>query len=626
MNKTWTTRCRLKYLLVVTLALWGIGMITDNGVRAQNYSGLSLKLYGNDPANTTNEYRLESDPDNPDDLNSIKLLLVLKNISGQKINVKRGFSQAELYRALKVTDPCGIPLELVPDESAFAASAGMPRFVGGRPLIPAEVLKTDFARSLKISDLRKLFPVMYHVPGTYRISAQLPGARFFVTQYSPERGLEGLANHFSNWFGTINADFGLDPEGKLKRELPILILPDSGGRLKITVEKEDARQIQPLFGTPVKVFAGSIAEDPAIAWDSTDVEPVLTGASGISGVVKWDCNRCLPQGTYTVLAQYQDDIGAAEVTESDPGWGEKCTGLVEGALLFRQPPLVADTSFSVFGLNSVKIDKQAVVLSGDVGSNAVEGRSEHYSRAKPGPRPGHRPGPRADAGVTIGKGAALREGTRIFANWVKIEKDAVVYDVYYNELENKGRILGEMITPLELPVWEVPVFLESEPGSEDVKVKGRKGDGVVELAAGAYDKVEIGHDGQLQLSGGTYHFSRLKMDKDAALVCLAPATILVAEGLEGHDQIYIGPAAGSGISAADIVFYFGGIEDQEGKKKKSESKIKKVLIGKKSRIMANIYAPNSTLEIKKESEVQGSLVAAEVKIDDKATVEYNGSF
>jgi hypothetical protein len=51
-----------------------------------------------------------------------------------------------------------------------------------------------------------------------------------------------------------------------------------------------------------------------------------------------------------------------------------------------------------------------------------------------------------------------------------------------------------------------------------------------------------------------------------------------------------------------------------------------VVIGKKSKVIANIYAPNSTLEIKKESQLEGSFIARDVIVGDKAIVEYNSAF
>jgi hypothetical protein len=202
-----------------------------------------------------------------------------------------------------------------------------------------------------------------------------------------------------------------------------------------------------------------------------------------------------------------------------------------------------------------------------------------------------------------------------------------------------------LTTPLELPVWEPPEFLASVPGKKDVKVRGKKNkkgkkdkkdQKIVELAPGAYDEVKIDKNGELHLLGGIYHFSSMELDKEASLICLNPATILIKEDLKAHDEVIIGPDANSGISAADIVFYIGGIEekkgkkghddDDDGKKKKKKPKYKKVVIGKKSKIAANIYAPNSTLEVEKECEVKGSLIAESVIVGDRVEVSLESAF
>ena len=231
----------LRYVIMMMVTVLSIAAMPWGDARAQHLSGLSLKLYGSDPDNTKNVYALESDPRDPNKNYAIPLMLVLKNISGQSVNTERGFSQVELYRALKVTDPCGNPLELPPDVEAFAYDAGMPRFVGGRALVPAEVLGANFARTLKIDDLRELFPVMYFLPGAYKVSAQLKGARFFVTEYDEEHGLQGVALHRSNWFGTIDAHVGSNEPPET--QLTIAILPVRGARVKLKLEQQIAQTI-----------------------------------------------------------------------------------------------------------------------------------------------------------------------------------------------------------------------------------------------------------------------------------------------------------------------------------------------------------------------------------------------
>jgi hypothetical protein len=439
----------LKFFLMI-VALLSIAGVPWADVQAQDFSGLSLKMFGSDSDNIANVYALESDPRDPDKNYVIPLMLVLKNISGQQINAERGFSQVELHRALKVVDPCGTPLELPPDVE-FVYDAGKPRFVGDRALVPAEVLGADFARTLKIDDLRDLFPVMYVLPGAYKVSAQLKGARFFVTEYDEEHGLQGVSLHRSNWFGTIDAGVGSNEPPET--QLTIVILPVRGARVKLNLEQQIAQTTQPLFGIPVKAFAGSITGDPANVWTETELEAVLSGTTEINGDVKWKCNLCIPQSTYTILLKIADGFQKFEIPEADIGWGEACSGVIEQGFIYEEPVLIAG-KFSIFGLDSIEIGKGAVVLSGDIGVNAARVESKHKHKSS--------------FVVKVDKGAELEEGVGIYANSIRIEKEAVVYDVYYNELENKGDILGEMKTPLDLPVWDPPAFVESVPGKEDI--------------------------------------------------------------------------------------------------------------------------------------------------------------
>jgi len=362
----------LKFFLMI-VALLSIAGVPWADVQAQDFSGLSLKLFGSDSDNIANVYALESDPRDPDKNYVIPLMLVLKNSSDQQINAERGFSQVELHRALKVVDPCGTPLELPPDVGAFVYDARKPRFVGDRALIPAEVLEVAFARSLTIDDLRDLFPIMYILPGVYKVSAQLKGARFFVTEYGEEHGLQGVANHRSNWFGTIDAGVGSnDPPDT---HLTIVILPVRGARLKLKLDQQIAQTIQPLFGTPVKVFAGSITGDPANVWTETELEAALSGITEVNGDVKWECNLCLPQSTYTILLKIADQFQKIEIPEDDIRWGEACSGVIEQGFIYEEPVLIAG-KFSIFGLDSIEIGKRAVVLSGDIGVNAARVESK----------------------------------------------------------------------------------------------------------------------------------------------------------------------------------------------------------------------------------------------------------
>ena len=590
----------LKIFLTLVVPLLCISGMSWGDAQAQDISGLSLKLYGSDPDNTENVYALESDPKDPDKNYVIPLMLVLKNISGQPINVERGFSQVELHRALKVVDPCGTPLELPPDVE-FVYDAGKPRFVGDRALIPAEVLDTNFARTLRIDDLRELFPVMYVLPGVYTISAQLKGARFFVTEFDDEHGLQGVSLHRSNWFGIIDAHVGSNdpPDTQLK----VVILPARGARVKLKLEQQILETIQPLFGIPIKVFAGDITGDLADVWTEADLEAVLSGTTKTNGEVAWECNLCIPQSTYTILLKIADQFQQIEIPAADIRWGEGCSGLIEEGFLYEEP-VVITAKFSVFALNSIWLRPRSIIHSGDVG---VMGASD---------------GPHLKKGfeIYVDRRAQTKEGVKLIGDSIYIAKEAKVFDVHYNELDNQGVIQGEQITPLELPVWEGPEFSAGDHGSEDVRVGYRK---TRTLEPGDYEDVKVKPKGGLILTGGTYQFRSLSLNYLASVKCLAPTIILVKRRFYAGLKSYVGPDPNSAFGAKDVIIYIDG---QNGGSGKPVSLPMASTIGLSARVRANMFTPNGTLWIGAESTVEGAFVANDVVVGMGADVKLESAF
>ena len=77
----------------------------------------------------------------------------------------------------------------------------------------------------------------------------------------------------------------------------------------------------------------------------------------------------------------------------------------------------------------------------------------------------------------------------VVANKIKIEKDAIAPNVYYNELDNKGEILGTENTPLVLPIVNnLPEFPDFESGDKKIKVDKKN---PISLPPGDYGKIEL---------------------------------------------------------------------------------------------------------------------------------------
>jgi hypothetical protein len=325
--------------------------------------------------------------------------------------------------------------------------------------------------------------------------------------------------------------------------------------------------------------------------------------------IAWVWWVLLMGGTAWALPYALDEYRGAAFKQGIAGRGPECVHLLANQTISSEP--AAMRQFSVFAFNSIWLRPGASILSGDIGTRSKSSGPWLKSKVE----------------IFIDKNARVKSG--IYGDSVSIGKKATVFDVHYNELKNKGKILGKKITPVALPVWEPPPFMESKPGWRDIKVKKRT---ERTLSPGAYDTVRIKEKGRLRLSGGTYHFSTLELDNDTSLICMGPATILIRERLLCNGQTRIAPSSKAGISAKDLVIYigsFGGTSQKSKHRSKDDEKDgddRIAVVGDRSRLKANVYAPHGTLWIGESARVEGSLIAKDIIIDVKARVKYNGCF
>ena len=517
---------------------------------------------------------------------AVKLQMIIKNDTNFPVNTERGFSKLEPHRFLVLIDPQGT--HHVVGGTVTSGDAPPPFFLGDRTAVPAESIPALWNKKVTIEDLSKLFPVIKENIGWYKLEAHMPFVRLVWTLQHEQLGLLGIADDERNFAGTVDSN---------QVQFHVVLAPDAkGAHFKVQLLDQSNDPSTPINQAPVRAYEKSAIDGLALEdiWARGPDYADLNGITNTEGWVIWDKDLCKLQNNYTIVAYYHNEYQTDVLQNDAAGWLLDCAGVLVSTMVFGEPPPVVAGNFSVFGLNSVKIGSRAVVLGGDIGVKDAISSSD------------------SGVSVLIESRAQMKEGVGIFADSVRIENRAVVYDIYYNELENKGQILGEMITPLKLPVWELPAFLESVPGKKDIKVEvNKKANNYMELAAGAYGEVKIEAKQELRLLGGTYHFKNMKLDENASLTCLGSVTILIEGDLKGDGKTYIGPNANSAIKAEDIVVYIGG---------------GKVVTGENSKVIANIYAPNSTLKIEEESQVEGSFIAKDVIIDDKATVEYNSAF
>ncbi len=224
---------------------------------------------------------------------------------------------------------------------------------------------------------------------------------------------------------------------------------------------------------------------------------------------------------------------------------------------------------------------------------------------------------------------AVNQNTIVTGN---LRADSVALDnhanisggVAYNNLTNSGATTGALSSPLSLPVFSMlPAFHTAalRPGAADVIVAPFE---TRTLPAGDYGLIQVAGTGTVVFSGGLYNVRAIETGSGGSCVVpcrtlsfAAPADVRVAERLDAGTDAFVGPAAGSGVTAAQIILYVGGIDGTDGS---LGSLPRAVNFGRGSTVEANVYAPNGTISLGRDSSVTGAFLARDVLIEQGSAV------
>jgi hypothetical protein len=287
-----------------------------------------------------------------------------------------------------------------------------------------------------------------------------------------------------------------------------------------------------------------------------------------------------------------------------------------GMLRVARPAPVLDPGISqaaVLANNSVHI-KSGAAVTGNIVVNAAS------------------PGPTLVAGfeVAIDKPATITGS--VSGDSVSLAKQVSISgSVRYNQLSNSGAsVAGGFFTPLSLPVFgALPPFQESNarPGAPNVFVNPGQ---TLVLPAGEYGTVQVAQLGVLQLAGGVYDIGSLAAATTSNVTCnypcrvfrfAAPATVRIAGRLDTGRAAFFGPAAG--VTAAQILVYVGGANGGAGGPAATPPA---AWVGRESVAGANLYAPQGTVQIDRDSTVSGALFGRDVRIDSNSSLVVANAF
>lgn len=249
----------------------------------------------------------------------------------------------------------------------------------------------------------------------------------------------------------------------------------------------------------------------------------------------------------------------------------------------------------LLALNSIQIDRDVVVLSGDLVVND----------ASPGPVLG-------EAELSLDRAVTTAAGYSLRADGVDIDSAAAIGgDVVFNHLSSDGTIAGAQVSPLALPVFtELPPLVEpsDRPSEGDVTVANGA---TVVLAEGSYGALTIGTGGVLQLTGGDYTVSSISAGSGAALVFGDASRVVVRGRVSLGATAVVGPAGGSGADASDIAFHVHGVNGLDGALGSTPPAVQ---VGRQSAIEANLYAPFGTAVFDRGLMFVGAVIARDIHV------------
>ena len=307
----------------------------------------------------------------------------------------------------------------------------------------------------------------------------------------------------------------------------------------------------------------------------------------------------------------QERFGATGQTGKDD---TKPSGSAEATLVYVWPirgagVMVGFDQVAVFATNSIHLKQGATVHSGSVVVNETS------------------PGPTLAGNVDlmVANGVTTSAGYFIAANSVSVKNQAEIGgDVYANELQNQGNILGT-VSPYAPPIFSLLPPFETTPqvgGNPPEEVTVAEGDSI-SLDAGSYAILQAGEHASVHFTGGEYDFTEFSADDRTSLTFAAPSVIRIAGKLVIGQNSYTGPADGSSIGAADIVFYVDGINGDTGELGDSPPAAE---IYPKSDFLANLYVPNGTLRLRQKSMFTGAFLGRDVIVEPKASVVLASAF
>lgn len=236
--------------------------------------------------------------------------------------------------------------------------------------------------------------------------------------------------------------------------------------------------------------------------------------------------------------------------------------------------------------DGIHIEERSQVMSGDLLVRSVA-NSDAFSLI-------------LEPKTTTAAGYELKADNMLF-----LRKTQVAGDVFYNSITNQGTITGSETSSLGLPVFDFPPFPSISAGGDDVVVTDYS---THALPPGSYGHVLVRPNATLMLEAGVYEVESLSVMNNAAVQYNGSGEMRINSYFTTGGDCVIRAESGSGLSAADYVFFVGG----------SGVAGYAVDLGRLSTYEANVYVAAGGLRMGDNVEATGAFLAETISIGRNA--------
>jgi hypothetical protein len=241
--------------------------------------------------------------------------------------------------------------------------------------------------------------------------------------------------------------------------------------------------------------------------------------------------------------------------------------------------------------NSVRMQSGGLVVrGGDIGAR---GKSGPYLAG--------------GAAIDVSGGVWFQSSHSMLADSVRLEWGSVVGSIQTNDLIGGNRGWHGRVGPF-IPIPALPAAAAPAPGTAALSIAAGAS---ATAAPGAFGSVNVGNGGKLRLPAGNYDFADLTLGNNARLEAQGAVQIHVAGRLAAKNGVFIGGAAGAGLTARGIRLEVSGPNGGDGSMGASP---KAVAFGRDTRLTALVLVPNGTLLLGDDSDATGAFFARDVDV------------